>query len=109
MVNRAGAGPKPIPHKHLTADNLAEALTQCQQPDMQAAAKVMSESISQEKGSEVGAQSFQDVLPLKRMRCALIPTRAATWRVRHTNIRLSAAAAAYLCHDNILQLDELRL
>lgn len=97
MVARAGAGPEPINNKKLTADNLAAAIQFCQKPEVQAAAKVMAESIAKERGAENGAQSFQDFLPVTRMRCEVDPRRSAVFMTKKKKLRLSAFATAVLC------------
>lgn len=48
MVARAGAGPEPIHHKVLNANNLAEAIVFCQTPRAQAAAEAMGKQIRAE-------------------------------------------------------------
>ncbi|KAF2100516.1 UDP-Glycosyltransferase/glycogen phosphorylase, partial [Rhizodiscina lignyota] len=111
MVARAGAGPKPIPYKVLTADNLAEAIRFCLKPESQVKAKEMAEQIRQEKGNEAGAESFHQMLPggVEGMRCAILPDRAAVWRVKRSNVRLSALAACILAEEKILSFSDLKL
>lgn len=108
MVARAGAGPKPIAYKELDADALAEAIQEALKPEVVTKAKEMSERISHEKGSEVGAQSFHEQLDVDKMRCQLSPTRAAAWRIRRTEIRLSPFAAAVLGNEKLLDFRDLK-
>lgn len=68
MIEKAGAGPAPIPHKHLTAENLAQALEFAVSEPARAAAGVMGEKIRSESGEERGVASFHKHLPLKNMR-----------------------------------------
>lgn len=109
MINKAGAGPRPIPHKQLTADNLAEAITEALRPETKERAKEMAAKIADEKGSEGGAQSFHQMLDVDKLRCSLAPSRVAVWRVKKTNIRLSAFAAAVLGHEGLLDFNDLKL
>src|SRR4051794_29960330 len=109
MVNRAGAGPPPIPHKQLTAEKLAAAIAYCLKPETQAGAKRMAEQISQEKGPQVGSEHFHAMLPLDRLRCACDPKSAAVWRVRHTDIRLGALAVAVLLERSVIKFEDLKL
>ncbi|KAF2833730.1 UDP-Glycosyltransferase/glycogen phosphorylase [Ophiobolus disseminans] len=109
MIARAGAGPDPIPHKQLTADRLADAINFCLKPDSLARAKELASKIATERGSDTGAQSFHQYLEVDRLRCTLAPTRAAVWRVRRTQIRLSAFAACTLANAKLLDFHELKL
>src|ERR1700710_397434 len=96
MVAKAGAGPEPIPYVDLTAQKLADATTHALKPDTLAKAKSLATSISHEKGSETGADFFHSKLPLKRMGCSIYPDKPAAWRVKRTQLLLSAKAAYVL-------------
>jgi UDP:flavonoid glycosyltransferase YjiC (YdhE family) len=109
MVARAGAGPQPIPHKQLTADNLAEAIEMCLLPESQQRAKELAAKIHSERGSDVGAQSFHQMLDVDKLRCNLAPSRAAVWRVRRTQVRLSALAACTLANEGLLDFNDIKL
>jgi UDP:flavonoid glycosyltransferase YjiC (YdhE family) len=109
MVHRAGAGPEPIPHKQLTADNLAEGIKVCLKPESQAKAHELAAKIAKERGSDVGAQSFHQFLDVDSLRCSLAPSRAAVWSIKRTDVRLSAMAACTLANENLLDFKELRL
>ena len=56
-----------------------------------------------------GAQSFHKQLKLETLRCNLYPKRAAVWRVKRTNIRLSALAATVLGNEGLLDFSDLKL
>ena len=109
MVAKAGAGPQPIPNKQLTAENLAEAIQEALKPAALERAQELGAKISEEKGSDVGGQKFHEALNLDRLRCSLAPSRAAVWRVKRTEIRLSAFAAAVLGNEGLLNFSELKL
>lgn len=109
MVARAGAGPAPLPHKELTAEKLADAINFCLKPESQAKARELAAKIAEEKGSDVGAQSFHQMLDVDKLRCTLAPSHAAVWRLRRTQIRLSALAACTLANEGLLDFSELKL
>ncbi|KAK5114000.1 hypothetical protein LTR62_003123 [Meristemomyces frigidus] len=109
MVARAGAGPDPIPSKELTADKLAAAIEVCLQPSSQERAKELANSIAHENGSQVGAQAFHQHLSVDSLRCNLSPARAAVWRLKRTQVRLSAMAACTLANAGLLDFNDIKL
>ncbi|KAF2758716.1 UDP-Glycosyltransferase/glycogen phosphorylase [Pseudovirgaria hyperparasitica] len=109
MVARAGAGPDPIHHKDLNADNLAAAINKCLEPASLERANELSEKIATEKGTDKGAQYFHQMLALDNMRCSLAPHRIGAWRVKRTAVRLSTLAATVLIQEKELTFDELKL
>jgi UDP:flavonoid glycosyltransferase YjiC (YdhE family) len=109
MVSRAGAGPDPIPHKQLTAEKLADAINFCLEPESLERAKELASKIAAERGSDMGAQSFHQYLEVDRLRCKLVPSRPATWRIKRTQVRLSCFAACTLTNANLLDFQDLKL
>ena len=109
MVARAGAGPNPIPHKRLTAENLADAIRFCLRAESQERAKELANKMVGERGSETGAQSFHKQIQVEELRCTLVPSKSAVWRVRRTKVRLSAFAACTLASENLLDFKDLKL
>lgn len=109
MVAKAGAGPLPVPSKHLTADNLAAAILEALKPSAQKRAQRLGLSIKSERGIEVGAQSFHEKLDPDKLRCTLAPRRAAAWRIKRTHIRLSPFAATTLGNEGLLDFNDLKL
>jgi UDP:flavonoid glycosyltransferase YjiC (YdhE family) len=109
MVARAGAGPDPIPHKQLTADKLANAINFCLKPESLERAKELASKIAAERGSDMGAQSFHQHLEADRLRCTLAPSRPAAWRIKRTQVRLSAFATCTLANANLLDFHDLKL
>jgi UDP:flavonoid glycosyltransferase YjiC (YdhE family) len=109
MVARAGAGPDPIPHKQLTADKLGDAINFCLRPESLRRAKELASKIAAERGSDMGAQSFHQFLEPDRLRCTLVPSRSASWRVKRTKVRLSAFAVCTLVNANLLSFQDLKL
>ena len=109
MIAKAGAGPRPIPNKHLTAENLAGAILEALEPDTLTRAQELGAKISSENGTLRGAQSFHDKLDIEQLRCSLAPSRAAVWRLKRTKLRLSAFAATTLGNEGLLTFDDLKL
>ena len=109
MVAKAGAGPTPIPHKQLSATNLAAAIQAALTPSALERAQELGVRIRSENGTTVGAQSFQNNLDVDALRCSVAPSRAAVWRVKRTKIRLSAFAATALGNEGLLNFNDLKL
>ncbi|GIZ38820.1 hypothetical protein CKM354_000222100 [Cercospora kikuchii] len=109
MIARAGAGPDPIPFKLLTAAKLATAIEICLKPESLNRAKELAQKIASENGVHTGAQSFHQFLGVDRLRCTLIPSQTAAWRVRRTKVRLSTLAACTLVNANLLDPKDLKL
>lgn len=109
MVARAGAGPDPTPYKELTSDRLAESIQKALLPATVEKAKQLAESISNENGTKVGAQSFHQQLNVDHLRCTLCPIRSAVWRLKRTEIRLSAFAATILGNEKLISFTDLKL
>ncbi|WEW54665.1 hypothetical protein PRK78_000085 [Emydomyces testavorans] len=109
IVAKAGAGPHPIPHKQLTADNLAAAITSALKPEMQMKAKELGIIVQREPSLRRGIESFHRQLRPEMVRCALSPCRAAVWRIKRTKIRLSAFAVTLLINEGILDVRDVKL
>ncbi|KAL2270350.1 hypothetical protein VTJ83DRAFT_2534 [Remersonia thermophila] len=113
MIGRAGAGPEPVPHKHLTAERLAEGIRYCLTEKARAAAERIARDIEREgDGAENACRAFHKGLALsgsRSMRCALLPERAAAWRVRATGAKLSALAAEVLVARGLVSWKKLQL
>ncbi|KAG6165136.1 hypothetical protein E4U34_008399 [Claviceps purpurea] len=109
MIAKANAGPEPIPYKDLTAEKLAEAIKICLEPNTLARAAELGTKIRKEAGTDVGARSFHRHMDIENMRCSLAPSRAATWRVRRTKVRLSPLAMSVLVDAGLLEYDDVKL
>jgi UDP:flavonoid glycosyltransferase YjiC (YdhE family) len=109
MTARAGAGPMPVPYKTITADKLANAIKEALKPESLERARELSEKIKQETGCESGCESFHKQLCLDTLRCSLYPRNVAVWRVKRTDIRLSALAATVLGNEGLLDFTDLKL
>lgn len=109
MTARAGAGPEPVPYKELTAEKLAGAIEEALKPEALGKAKLLADKISREQGSQNGAQSFHQMLKVDELRCAVAPMNSAVWRVKRTQVVLSAKAATILAQEGELSFSELKL
>lgn len=109
IVASAGAGPRPVPSKLLTASNLAAAIIEALQPVTKENARKLGLRISEEWGTDNGAKSFHDRLPLNVMGCSMAPLRTAVWIMGKKNIKLSAIAATVLRKNGLLDVRKLKL
>ncbi|OCL10385.1 glycosyltransferase family 1 protein [Glonium stellatum] len=98
MIHAAGAGPKPIPFKFLSSQNLAEAISYCLTPEAQISAQDIASKMKTESGVEAAAQSFHANLPLELLQCDILPDRPAVWAYKKGNrpVKLSKLAAEIL-------------
>ncbi|RYC79384.1 hypothetical protein BFJ63_vAg17731 [Fusarium oxysporum f. sp. narcissi] len=111
MVANAGAGPIPIPHAELTADNLSEAIRYCLSQEAAAAAASIAAKMASEEGVRAAVQSFHRQLPLERIPCGLISSEPATWlysKSKHL-IKLSKVAAEILVSTKSIEAKHLKL
>lgn len=114
MVSKAKAGAHEcIPYKKLNAERLAEGIRQCLTDEAQANVKTIADSIAKEGDGALNAvRSFHRSLPLRgrgSMRCDFLANRAAAWKIKNTNVKLSALAAEILIEKKKLKWSELRL
>ncbi|KAF2030592.1 UDP-Glycosyltransferase/glycogen phosphorylase [Setomelanomma holmii] len=114
MVSKAKAGAHEcIPYKKLNAERLAEGIKQCLTEEARTNVKKIAESIEKEGDGALNAvHSFHRSLPLRgdgSMRCDFLDNRTATWKIKNTNVKLSALAADILVEKKKLKWSELRL
>jgi UDP:flavonoid glycosyltransferase YjiC (YdhE family) len=114
MIVRAGAGAKEaLPLKKLNVEKFAEGIKQCLSSEAKKNAEKIAKSISEEgDGAENAVESFHRSLPLDgkhSMRCRIFPERVAVWRLKHTDVMLSALAADLLVENNQLKWSDLCL
>ncbi|KAK8019168.1 hypothetical protein PG990_004306 [Apiospora arundinis] len=113
MIGTAGAGPEAVPYKQLDVDKLAEGIKFCLTDEAREAAMKIAESIEAEgDGAKNAVKSFHSHLALsgeKSMRCSILSDRVAVWKVKDTNIKLSAVAADILVEKGLLSWRRLRL
>ncbi|KAJ5650555.1 uncharacterized protein N7484_004278 [Penicillium longicatenatum] len=94
MVANAGAGPRPIPHKALTIQNLTEAIKFCLTPEATVAAQELARKMQTECGVDEAVKSFHRNLPLERMRCMIIPDQVAVWNYKKNKRSLNLSKMA---------------
>ncbi|KAF2686015.1 glycosyltransferase family 1 protein [Lentithecium fluviatile CBS 122367] len=114
MVSKARAGAHEcIPYKKLTAERLAEGIKQCLTDEAKKNVQEIADSIAKEGDGALNAvRSFHRSLPLREtdsMRCSLLPTYAAAWRLKDTSLRLSPVAAELLVEWKKVKWSDLRL
>lgn len=107
MIAQAGAGPEPIPHKKVNAENLAEALRFAISDGAQNAAEILGARMRQENGALSAALSFQRHLPLHELRCDIEPTRYATFYNPHSDIKMSTVVAQVLISEGRIRKDRM--
>jgi UDP:flavonoid glycosyltransferase YjiC (YdhE family) len=111
MVAAAGSGPRPIPHKSLNAQNLAEALRFCHREEAQAAAIGIAEQMKAEDGVQAAVLSFLNHLPTDKMQCDFLPDQPASWslKVNKRPTKISRLAAEILVRDEGLDPKNLKV
>ncbi|KNG51062.1 glycosyltransferase family 1 protein [Stemphylium lycopersici] len=114
MVSKAKAGAHDcIPYKKLSPERLAEGIKQCLTDEAKENVKKIADSIAEEGDGALNAvRSFHRSLPLQgegSMRCDFLDNRAAAWKIKNTNVKLSALAAEILVEKKKLKWNELRL
>ncbi len=109
MVQKAGAGSKPIPGKELTAALLAAAINEVLQPAVLHQAEVLGTHIDGENGVVSGCASLHQHTEAQCIKCSMAPRRVAVWRVERKEICLRAFAATVLLNARILRVQDLKL
>ncbi|RYP41684.1 hypothetical protein DL767_000889 [Monosporascus sp. MG133] len=111
MVANAGAGPKPIPQKQLSSENLAESIRYCLSPRAVSAAQSIAARMASENGVQAAVDSWLRQLPVKRMQCDLLPTQPAAWTYTKSGrpLKLSKMAAEILLSQNTIESKHLSL
>ncbi|KAI7205553.1 hypothetical protein D0869_01373 [Hortaea werneckii] len=111
MVATAGAGPSPIPHRQLNAQNLAEAIDFCRSDAAQTAAANIATQIQREDGVEAAVQFFHANLPLDALRCDILSNQPAalSLRVGGQMAKISKKAVAVIVQDGHLNHQNLKI
>lgn len=109
IVGRSGAGPKAVPYKDLTADKLVAAIRKALEQPTRDRASEIGEQMRHESGVESAVHSFHRHLDIEKLRCAVVPTKPAVWRIRHSRTKLSAVAAAVLLEMDLIKPHDLVL
>jgi hypothetical protein len=109
IVARAGAGPAPIPYKHLNRQNLSDAIQKALERSTLDRAEAIARKMQEESGVRYGVNSFYRHLDRQSLRCAILPNQPAAWHLKHTEINLSAFAATVLVRSGKISPDMLVL
>ncbi|KAJ5753529.1 uncharacterized protein N7511_007682 [Penicillium nucicola] len=111
MVASCELGPRPIPYRSLTSQNLAEAIRFCLKPEAQLAAQEVANRMSHENGVAAAVASFHRNLPVKEMRCHALPSEPAVWQFKKSSkppIHLSKVGAEVLIEHHRLKYSDLQ-
>ncbi len=111
MVAAAGAGPRPIDHRHLDVASLVSAIRFCLAPATLAAAQKLVQKMSVECGVKEAVRSFHRNLPMQIMSCDLLLRKAAVWRYEldtKRHLKLSEEAAFILMEQKKLKMKNIR-
>lgn len=106
-VYRAGAGPRPIPWKSLTAELLAEAILTALNPKVAATANDLAYLLGTEDGTKNGVRSLYRALPTHEMTCSILKDRKAVWKLSQSSLRLSAGVAELLLLEGLVESKDL--
>ncbi|KAF4332436.1 udp transferase [Fusarium beomiforme] len=109
MIERAGAGPAPLPFKDITAEKLAANILFALKPAVSKAAQRMAHAITQENGARNTAMDFLDRLGIEDLRCDLCPDRLAIWQHKSTGIHLSGFAMSCLVDKGLIHPNDNKL
>lgn len=113
MLASSGAGPEPVPYKHLSAEKLAEGIKYCLSEEAQNAAGEIARDIELEgDGAENAVRSFHNHLNLSginSMRCSILHDRVACWKLKNSTVKLSPLAADIMVEKGYLPWRKLRL
>ena len=110
LVASCGLGPRPIPYRSLTSQNLAEAIQFCLRLEAQSAAHDVASRMSHENGVAAAVASFHRNLPLNDMRCSAVSSGPAVWQLKKSSkhtIHLSKIAAEVLIEHHRLKFSDI--
>lgn len=107
MIAEAGAGPRPIPHKLLSSQNLVGAIQFLLASETKQAAQRISSQMTSEEGVKAAVQSFHANLPFEAIPCHILHDQSAAWMYKKAPIRLSKLAAQILIDNSIISPNDL--
>ncbi len=108
MIEKSGAGSRPLPGKSITAAQLSEAFHFVHKSTTRTAAEHIRDSILKEDGCAAAVHAFHANLPLTRIHSDLEPTFAACYRSDKYNLQISRPVAQVLVAAGALEESELR-
>ncbi|KAK6373660.1 hypothetical protein LTS17_008153 [Exophiala oligosperma] len=109
VVYTAGCGPRPIPFLHLTAEKLASQIQEALEAVIIRKAAEIGATVQTENGCDNGAAVLHRFMNLDASRCHLIRDRIAVWKIKHSEVQISALAAAALVESGCLRYSQLRM
>ncbi|KAM0285013.1 hypothetical protein ACHAQH_001702 [Verticillium albo-atrum] len=113
MLGSSGAGPDPVPYKSLTAEKLAEGIKYCLTDEARTKVGDIAKDIELEgDGAANAVRSFHHHLNLSgvdSMRCSILPERVAVWKLKNSDVKLSALAADMVVENGQVSWRKLRL
>ncbi|KAL1849446.1 hypothetical protein Plec18170_007352 [Paecilomyces lecythidis] len=109
IVERAGAGPPPVPYKQLTSEKLAAAIMKALELPVRKCAEEIGHKMRHENGTANAVRSFHKHLDVDALRCSICPSRPAVWWHRRLHIKLSAFAFSILMHTGHIQPGDVNL
>ncbi|KIY71268.1 glycosyltransferase family 1 protein [Cylindrobasidium torrendii FP15055 ss-10] len=107
MIEKAGAGPKPLDPKQLSVKTLVHSIRYMRTGEAKRRAQWMGEQIRSENGVERGVESFYKHLPLTNMRCDLDPNQLAVWWAPEHYLKLGAFTAQALSNAKLIDINGL--
>ncbi|KAK4205486.1 hypothetical protein QBC40DRAFT_320357 [Triangularia verruculosa] len=111
VIAARGAGPSPIPHQSLNAQNLAEAILFCLSDSAKASARDIAEKMHREDGVTAAVQSFHRHLGVSDLTCDLLPRQPAAWLYSkgQVRIKMSNAAVKVLISQGQMEISDVKL
>ncbi|CAF3176105.1 unnamed protein product [Rotaria sp. Silwood2] len=96
VIEKNGVGPRALPGKNLTADDLAEAFEFVHEPKVRDAAERIRDAILKENGCDEALHAFHTNLPVSQMRSDLESTYTACYRLEKFHLQISRRVAQVL-------------
>lgn len=109
IIAKAGVGSAAVLLTEVTSQNLAAAIETAIAPQGLLKAKILGETALVEEGIYVAIMSLHDQFLKARLACSISPTKAATWKISKTEVRLSSCAAAVLMGTGLLDFEKVEL
>ncbi|CAF4122898.1 unnamed protein product, partial [Rotaria sordida] len=109
VIEKNGVGPRALPGKDLTADDLAEAFKFVHEPKVRAAAEHIRDAILRENGCKEALRAFHNHLPISRMRSDLESTYNACYRLDEFHLQISRRVAQVLVISGRIEPTQLHL
>jgi hypothetical protein len=109
VVEKNGAGPRAVPGKELTTENLIEAFNFVYEPKTREAAERIQAAMLKENGCDEAVRAFHAHLPLSRMHSDLESTFAACYYLKEFRLQISRRVAQVLMITGRIEQSQLSL